>query len=103
MKLIKFILNDTIISSDERDLNIPQIEAIKNVLAIRYKCDVNDIDVIFEEKDVSEYDIGVDGMFMWKDLCPKYIKGVGLSIKEGSDQYLDSILNNTLEDYLIFV
>lgn len=103
MKLIRFVLDNKIIKTDERDLTISQIEETKESLAMVFKCTIGDIDVIFEERDYSEYDIGVKGIYKWTDLYPRIIRGVGLSIKEGSDEHLDSLLNGTLEKYLIFI
>ena len=102
-RLIRFVLNDRIIKSDERDLTIPQIESTKRLLSFFHKCSPDDIDVIFEEKDYSEYDVSGNGIYKWTDLYPRIIKGVGLSIKEGSDEHLDAISKGTLEKYLIFI
>lgn len=102
MRLTKFILNDKVIKHDLRDLTITEIEGTKQMLSYIYKCNPQEIDVIFEERNYSDYDIGDEGMFHWKDLYPRFISGVKLNVKVGSDQHLDSILNNTIEKYLTF-
>ena len=45
MKLIRFIHNNTIIKTDERDLSINQIEATKSVLAHLRGCQSEDIEI----------------------------------------------------------
>lgn len=103
MRLITFILKNRVIKTDDRDLTPLQIEGTKRLLSFMHSCTPNDIDVIFEERDFSEYDVGVDGMYKWTDTYPTVISGVGLPFKKGSDEHLDAILNNTLEKHLIFI
>jgi hypothetical protein len=103
MKIIKFVLNNVVLKIDERNLTIHQIESTKQLLSYVCNCTPDDIDVIFEENNYSDYDVSNKGIFNWKDLYPNYIKGVGLSVKLGSDEHLDSILDNTIEKYLIFI
>ncbi len=98
-----FILNNKIIKRDENDLTITQIEVAKKNLSIIYNCRPEDIDVIFEVRNYSDYDIGVNGMYDWREIIPHIISGVGLSVKLGSNEHLDSLLDNSIEKYLIFI
>jgi hypothetical protein len=103
MKTIMFILNNKIIKRNENDLTISQIEIEKLRLSFLHKCRPEDIDVLFEDSNYSDYDIGVNGMHDWRDAIPHTISGVRLNLKLGSNVHLDAILNNEIEKYLIFV
>jgi hypothetical protein len=103
MKLIKFILNNRVLKTDERNLTIQQIESTKQLLSNDCNCKPDDIEVIVEEKFFSDYDVCEMGIFKWDEPFPKCVKGVGLAFKEGSDEHLDSISKGTLEKHLIFI
>ena len=101
---IIFKYNDMTILKINKDLKLIEIQAYKRALSKAYDCKVVDIEVMFKQdaKIVSEIDLTKEGMVYWKGFYPKIILGVKSSLIEGSDDYLDAINNNTLEDFLLF-
>jgi len=101
---IIFKFNDMTILKIDKDLKLIEIQAYKRALSKAYDCKVVDIEVIFKQdtKIVSDIDLTKEGMVFWKGFHPKVITGVKSSLIEGSDDYLDAMNNNTLENFLLF-
>ena len=49
-----------------------------------------------------EIDLTPQGIVFWKDTYFEPIKGVYLDLVLGSDEFLDALLDGTLENYLKF-
>ncbi len=104
-KIILFLVNNEIVAEEPKDLDILDIEKMKWTICLECECSYHDIEVRIELLDLqlSDIDSSSDGLIDWKDTQAKIITGVKLNLIEGSDQHLDAIRENKLEDYLIFV
>lgn len=102
---ILFKINDEVVVEETRDLYPNQIDEMKWIIASECECTYDDVAVEFEEvKDELSDDIDVsdNGLIFSSALYHTPINGVYCSLKEGSDEYLDAILDGTIENYLNF-
>ena len=99
-----FKIGDEIIIDIERELNYFEIEEIKSGLVKEIGCKDTEIEVKIMECDRHEYsriDIGIYGMVYWDCLYPKILTGVSLIIDEDSEEFLEMVLKNGIEEYLV--
>lgn len=100
--------NDVIVMRTQYgNFDTEKIMTMKIIIAEELNCEVDEIEVIYPtvptiKQDLSEIDVTMEGLFDWKDVNCNYITGVELSLKEGSDEYLDAVSSGTLENFLIF-
>jgi hypothetical protein len=100
-----FKFKDEIIYDIIGDLSIDGITTIKKTLSKYFNIGTEDIEVEYKVLELSDYDIGIKGIFNAidpNDFDIK-VKGVRLNLINGSDEHIDSILDGTLEKHLIFI
>ena len=100
-----FKFKDEIIYDIIGDLSIEGITIIKETLSKYFNIGTEDIDVEYKVLELSDFDVGIKGMFNAIDPNNFDIKvrGVKLNLIKGSDEHIDSILDGTLEKHLIFI
>ena len=101
-KHITFRNNTMVFHTAYIDMTIDEIEKCKNRISRMYRINKDEIEVVFEDRDLSDYDLTEIGISIWTKPFA-VVKGVGLAFKLGSDEHLDCILNDTMENYLTFV
>jgi hypothetical protein len=102
---ILFKINNEVVVEESTDLFLNQIDEMKWIIASECECSYDDIEVERIELpiDISdEVDVSVDGMHFWKALDLMPIQGVYATLEEGSDEYLDAILDGSIEKHLNF-
>ena len=102
---ILFKVNDEVVVEETRDLYPNQIDEMKWIIASECECTYDDVEVEFEEvKHELSDDIDVSdvGLIFSSALYHNPIEGVFCTIEEGCDEYLDAILNGTIDKYLNF-
>ena len=107
MKRIKvlFKINNQVVVTEESDLTFEEINRMKNIICEECEANYDDIDVEIIDLgiELGEIDVGSTGMYNYKDSYFNMKVGVKLSIEYGSDEFLDAMNTNRIEDYLIFV
>jgi hypothetical protein len=107
MKRVKvlFRVNDEVVVEESGDITLEQIERLKWVIVSEIETDYDTIDVEIIDLgiELGELDVGNTGMYNYKDTYFDVKVGVKLTIDYGSDEFLDAMNNNKIEDYLIFV
>ena len=105
MKVVKltFKHKDRIIYNASGELTIDGVESVKIILSKHLNVDKDNIDVEIDTYELSNLDVGVYGMYNWDDPKNKILSGIRLNLVEGSNEHLDSINTNTLEQYLEFI
>jgi hypothetical protein len=98
----QFIINDKVVHEEYTDL-IDSVERLKNILVQELECEYGSIEVKEIKRELGDFDVSADGIIDWRSCYFEPMTGIDLNIKEGTDEYLDAILNGNLEDYLIFV
>lgn len=104
-KRILFKVDNIVMVEETRDLELTEIEKLKELVAQECDCTIDDVEVetVDSELEMSEdVDSTPDGLVFWKALCFDTIQGVYCQLQEGSDEYLDALNNGTLEQYLNF-
>ena len=103
-KTIVFKLNNEIVCEEPKDLTIQQIYQYKKCIAYELGCDPYEIEVDLKDECIedSELDSTPDGLVFWKSTFFTPVVGVECSLVVGSDEYLDAMLDGTLEKYLKF-
>ncbi len=100
-----FKINEEVIIEEKRVLYANQIDEMKWIIAEECSCSYDDIDVEFVEHErelAEQVDISVIGLIFFDALYLEPIQGVECQLEEGSDEYLDAILDGTIERYLNF-
>ena len=102
---VEFKINNEVVVIEDRDLTEKEITDMKFIIA--EECEVAYFEVthnvIKEEREVSdEVDITDIGLIFFKDTYPNPIQGIFCALVQGSDEYLDAILDGTLLDSLNF-
>lgn len=104
-KKILFKVGNITMIEETRDLELTEIEKLKELVAQECECSVDDVEVetIEGEMEMSEdIDCIAEGLIFWRNLEFKPIRGVYCLLKEGTDEYLDAMNNGTLGEYLTF-
>lgn len=105
-KRILFKVDNIVMVEETRDLQLNEIEKVKELVAQECDCTIEDVEVetIDSELEMSEdVDCVADGyLVFWRSLEFKPIQGVYCELKEGSDEYLDALNNGTLAEHLNF-
>lgn len=104
-KTIHFKIANEVVLIESGDLFLNQIDEYKWVIAQECDCTIDDIDIELIESatEVSEeIDVTIDGMIFWKSLEHRTIVGAECNLEDGSDEYLDAILNDTLHEHINF-
>lgn len=106
-KKLLFKINNEIVVEESGDLYLNQIDEMKWIIASECECNYDDIDVelVESKQEISEeIDVTTGGMIFWKSLEHRIIVGIKLNsdLVEGSDAYLDAILDGSLLDNLDF-
>lgn len=100
-----FKVHNEVVTEESEDLFINQIDEIKWIIAQELECSFDEVEVEVLEYPIEysdEIDVTEEGLIFWKALHHKPIKGVFCELKEGSDEYLDAMLNGRLEEHLHF-
>ena len=100
---VEFKFGKHTIFKSPRDLTIIQLEHMKTSLALTCKCDVDDIEVIYNapNKNLSSLDVSKNGLHFFDKM--KLINGIKFPFELGSDEHLDAIKNGDLDDKLLFI
>ena len=103
-KIILFKLNNEVVCEEPKELTIDEIYAYKDTIAKELGCDPFEIEVDMDVTNIenTELDATDEGLVFWKAIFFRPIVGVGCHLVEGSDAYLDAMLDGTLEKYLYF-
>ncbi len=103
-KIILFKVNGQVVVEERKELTQAEIERMCWVVAEELDVPIFDVDteVIDTGQELSSIDVTTDGLIDWRDAYFRRIVGVKMNLKVGSDEYLDAILNNTLEEHLEF-
>lgn len=107
---ILFKVDNTIMVEELRDLTLNEIDKLKELIALECDCYPQDVEVVTVDAEVemsedidSTTDMNGKGILVfWRSLSFKPIVGVGCTLVEGSDEYLDAINNGTIEQYIDF-
>ena len=103
-KVLLFKVNGEVVIEDSINLNLTQIDNVKEDIAICFEIPIDSIEVVIsEEKIMSDIDVSVDGMVCWTDVVFEPYTGLKLSIEIGSDTYLNALLKGNLIDYVKFI
>lgn len=81
---------------------VGEVYLLRKLCATRANCSVDEVDVEIDELELSDFDVSDKGMFDVNEEDLIYIKGLRFNIALGSDEFLDSMLNGTLEKYVEF-
>ena len=107
MKRVKvlFKINNQVVVEESGDLTISDIERFKWIVVEECEANYDDIDVEIIDLgiELGDIDVGSTGMYNYKDSYFNIKVGIKLSIKYGSDEFLDAMNNNTIEEYLTFI
>ena len=107
MKRVKvlFKINNQVVVEESGDLSLTDIEKVKWVVVEECEANYDDVDVeiIHLPLELGDLDVGSTGMYNYKDSYFNIKVGIKLTIEYGSDEFLDAMKTNTIEDYLIFV
>ena len=103
-KKVLFIVNGKVVSEETTDTTITKIEQLKWLISRECECGYDNIDVeiIDANHDYSEVDISVDGLIMWKETHIHTIKGIECCLKDGSDAFMDAVVDDKLHEYINF-
>ena len=99
-----FTIRDEIIKEVESELDYFGIEEIKEEITFETDCNLSDIEVnIIEDNnhEFSRIDLSPEGLIYWDCLYPKVLTGVTLILDEDFEEFLDLVLKNGIEEYLI--
>ena len=102
---ILFKINNEVVVEESTDLFLNQIDEMKWIIASECECAFDDIEVERVELPIEisdDVDVSVMGMHFWKSLDLMPIQGVYATLEEGSDEYLDAILDGSIEKHLNF-
>ncbi len=104
-KILIFSVGGEPILEERCNLFANQIDELKWNIAIELGCSYDDIKIDTVEVPIEmseEIDVSSIGMIFWKDTYFEPIVGVGCSLKEGSDEWLDAKADGTLIEYMYF-
>jgi len=104
-KVILFKVNGEVVCEEHQDLTIEQVEKMKWVVAEEIEVAIFEVEVEYQDLPINlseEMDVGAEGMYFWKSFEFKTVQGVYSDLIEGSDEYLDAILDGTIENHLNF-
>ena len=103
-KILLFKINNLVVCEEHKELSIKDIYDYKRAIALELGCSPFDIEVDMEVTEIedTELDSTLDGLVFWKSTFFQPIRGVECSLVEGSDEYLDALLDGSLEKYLNF-
>lgn len=105
MRITQFKIKDEVIVEETKDLFANQIDEMKWIIADECNCSYDDIEVEFIDKEVElaeQVDICEIGLVFFDALYLEPIQGVECQLVEGSDEYLDAVLDGTIDRYLNF-
>jgi hypothetical protein len=100
-----FKINNEVITEESEDLFFNQIDEIKWILAQEFECSFDEVEVEVLEYPIEfseDIDVAEEGLIFWKSLHHKPVIGVFCEYDEGSNEYLDAMINGTLEENLHF-
>jgi len=104
-KKLLFKVDNEVVLEESGDLYLNHIDEIKWVIAEELECGFDDVEVEVFEFPIElseEIDLTDEGLVFWKSLHHKPILGVFCEYEEGSDEYLDAILDGSIEEKLHF-
>lgn|ERR1035437_1566891 len=103
-KIVQFKVKGEIVIENHQDLTEKEIENMKWLVAEELEVPIFDVEAVtlIFDKELSNLDVTSDGILDWNDAYFRTIVGIKMNIEIGSDQYLDAILNNTLDAHLEF-
>ena len=106
-KQLFFKVNNEVVAIATGDIYLNEIDEMKWIIVSECECSIDDIDVELVESlaEISEeIDVTDGGMIFWESLEHRIIEGVKLNsdLVEGSDEYLDALLDGSLIDKLDF-
>jgi hypothetical protein len=103
-KVLLFKVNGEVVIEDSINLNLTEIDNVKEDIAICFEIPIDSIEVVIsEEKVMSDIDVSIDGLICWTDVVFEPYKGLTLPFNEGSDEHLDAIKKGNLIDYVKFI
>ncbi len=103
-KVLLFKVNGEVVIEDSINLNLTQIDNVKEDIAICFEIPIDSIEVVIsEEKIMSDIDVSIDGLICWTDVVFEPYTGLTFTIPIGSDTYLDALNNGKLIDYVKFI
>lgn len=104
-KKILFKIKEEVIIEETRDLFPNQIDELKWVIADECQVTYDEVCVEFEDTEIiysDNIDVSTEGLIFSDALYHNPIDGVMCQMVEGSDEFLDAILDGTIEKHLNF-
>lgn len=109
-KVILFKVNGLVVVEEHQDLTVEQVEQMKWVVAEEIEVPIFDVEVEYQEQpldlsddiDCASDENGKAILIFYKSLSFSPIVGVECPLVEGSDEYLDAILDGTILNHLNF-
>lgn len=99
-RLILFKVNQEVVVTEQRHLELSEIEELRNIVACEMGCMFNEVEVdtIEAERDLSDIDSTPDGLVYYQDYC-EVITGIRILIDPTSDEFIENYKN--AHEYLI--